>query len=135
MLHAAATVDDGQPGRLLSLMDTLVDITGKRVTVLGLSFRPGTDNIRNSRAIPVIEGLQGRGAKIVACNPVAIENTRAPFPDIEYAETAAAAIVITDCEKITALDEGFNSMTTPVVMDDRRVIDRRDGILHKGLTW
>lgn len=89
MLNATATVNDDQPGRLLSLMDILVDITGERVAVLGLSFKPGTDDIRNSRAVPVIEGLQERGAEIVACDPVAIENMRARFPDIEYAETAA----------------------------------------------
>ena len=96
MLDAAVTVNDGQPGRLLSLMDTLVDITGKQVAVLGLSFKPGTDDIRNSRAIPVIEGLQERGTEIVVCDPVAIENMRARFPDIEYAETATAALVVTD---------------------------------------
>lgn len=96
MLNATATVNDDQPGRLLSLMDILVDITGERVAVLGLSFKPGTDDIRNSRAVPVIEGLQERGAEIVACDPVAIENMRARFPYIEYAETAAATLAITD---------------------------------------
>ena len=58
-------------------MDSHVDTTGKRVAVLGLSFKPGTDDIRNSRAIPVIEGLKARGADVVAYDPVAIENIRA----------------------------------------------------------
>jgi UDPglucose 6-dehydrogenase len=142
MLDAAATVNDGQPDRLLSLMDTHVDASGKRVAALGLSFKPGTDDIRNSRAIPVIEGLQERGAEIVAYDPVAIENMQERFPDIEYAETAAAtlvdaeaALVVTDWEEITALDEEFDAMATPVVIDGRRAIDRRDGIVYEGLTW
>ena len=142
LIDAAATVNDGQPERLLSLMDSHVDVTGKRVAVLGLSFKPGTDDIRNSRAIPVIEGLQARGADIVAYDPAAIENMRERFPEIVYVNTpesalvgASAALVVTDWEEITALDEEFDAMDTPVVVDGRRAIDRRDGIVYEGLTW
>ncbi|RLM71389.1 UDP-glucose/GDP-mannose dehydrogenase family protein [Halorubrum sp. Atlit-8R] len=142
MLDAATAVNDRQPNRLLSLMDDHVDVAGKRVAVLGLAFKPGTDDIRNSRAIPVIEGLQARGAEVVAYDPVAIESMRERFPDVEYVDTlnaalskAAAALVVTDWEEITALDEEFDAMSTPVVVDGRRAIDRRDGIVYEGLTW
>jgi len=87
MLDAATEVNNRQPDRLLSLMDDHVDVAGKQVAVLGLAFKPGTDDIRNSRAIPVIEGLKHAGAEIVAYDPVAIENMRERFPDIEYADT------------------------------------------------
>ena len=142
MLEAATMVNDGQPERLLALMDHHVDVTGKRVAVLGLAFKPGTDDIRNSRAIPVIEGLQTRGAEIVAYDPVAGANMRERFPDIEYTDTpaaaldeAAAALVVTDWAEITALDAEFDAMRTPVVVDGRRAIDRRDGLVYEGLTW
>ncbi|MDB9250757.1 UDP-glucose 6-dehydrogenase AglM [Halorubrum ezzemoulense] len=142
MLDAATEVNDRQPTRLLSLMDAHVDVAGERVAVLGLAFKPGTDDIRNSRAIPVIEGLQERGAEIVAYDPVAIETMRERFPDVEYVDTpdaalsgAVAALVVTDWEAITALDEEFGAMRTPVVVDGRRAIDRRDGIVYEGLTW
>ena len=142
MLDAAATVNDAQPARLLSLMNDHVDVAGERVAVLGLAFKPGTDDIRNSRAIPVLEGLHARGAEIVAYDPVAIENMRERFPDIEYVETpeaalsdAAAALVATDWEEISDLDDEFDRMHTPVVVDGRRAIDRRDGIVYEGLTW
>jgi UDPglucose 6-dehydrogenase len=76
------------------------------VTALGLVFKAETDDIRNSRAIPVIEGLQVRGAEIVAYDPVAIENMRERFPDVEYVDTpaaalseAAAALAVTDRKK------------------------------------
>ncbi|TKX71844.1 nucleotide sugar dehydrogenase [Halorubrum sp. GN11GM_10-3_MGM] len=142
MLDAATAVNDRQPDRLLSLMDDHVDVAGERVAVLGLAFKPGTDDIRNSRAIPVIEGVQARGAEIVAYDPVAIEHMRERFPDVEYADTpdaalseAAAALVVTDWAEITALDEEFDAMRTPVVVDGRRAIERRDGIVYEGLTW
>nr|WP_226929220.1 UDP binding domain-containing protein [Halorubrum halophilum] len=123
-------------------MDDHVDVAGKRVAVLGLAFKPGTDDIRNSRAIPVIEGLQARGAEVAAYDPVAIENMRERFPDVEYVDTpdaalseAVAALVVTDWGEITALDKEFDTMRTPVVVDGRRAIDRRDGIVYEGLTW
>jgi UDPglucose 6-dehydrogenase len=142
MLDATVEVNERQPQRLLSLMDKHVDVEGKRVAVLGLAFKPGTDDIRNSRAIPVIEGLQKRGATVVAYDPVAAEDMRECFPDISYASSAStalddatAALVVTDWEEISELDEEFDTMTTPVVIDGRRAIDRRDGIVYEGLTW
>jgi len=142
MLDAATEVNDRQPARLLSLVDDHVDVHDERVAVLGLAFKPGTDDIRNSRAIPVIEGLQNRGAEIVAYDPVATENMRERFPDVEYASNAAAALdgataalVVTDWPEIADLDGEFDSMATPVVIDGRRAIDRRDGIVYEGLTW
>ena len=61
---------------LLTLLDNHVDGADERVALLGLSFNPGTDDIRNSRAIPVIEKLEHRGAEILAFKPVAIEDMR-----------------------------------------------------------
>jgi UDPglucose 6-dehydrogenase len=142
MLDAAAKINDGQPNRLLKLVDGHVEVAGERVAVLGLAFKPGTDDIRNSRAIPVIEGLDARNADIVAYDPVAIENMRERFPDIEYVDTpeaaltdAVAALVVTDWPEITALNDEFDAMNTPVVVDGRRAIDRRDGLVYEGLTW
>jgi UDPglucose 6-dehydrogenase len=142
LLDAAVEVNERQPQRLLSLMDQHVDVRGERVAVLGLAFKPGTDDIRNSRAISVIEGLQERGADVVGYDPVATENMRERFPDIEYAssagealEGASAALVVTDWEDICDLDEEFDAMATPVVIDGRRAIERRDGIVYEGLTW
>ena len=67
---------------------------------------------------------------------------REHFPDIEYADSpevtldgAVAALVVTDWPEITALDAEFDAMATPVVVDGRRAIDRRDGIVYEGLTW
>jgi len=142
VLSAAVELNDAQPERLLSLIDDHVDVSGKRIAVLGLAFKPGTDDIRNTRAVPVIEGLQERGADIVAYDPVATENMRERYPDIEYADSAAialegasGAVVVTGWDEFGALDAEFDEMAAPVVVDGRRSIERRDGITYEGLTW
>ncbi|WP_144920631.1 UDP-glucose 6-dehydrogenase AglM [Halorubrum salsamenti] len=142
LLDAAVAVNDGQPERMLELLDAHADVAGGRVAVLGLAFKPGTDDVRNSRAIPIIEGLQDRSADVVGYDPVAAENTRERFPDIEYADSAAAALdgasaalVVTDWDEFAALDDAFDAMADPVVIDGRRVIERRAGLTYEGLTW
>ncbi|RXK47459.1 UDP-glucose 6-dehydrogenase AglM [Halorientalis pallida] len=142
MLEAAVEVNERQPERLLSLLDEHVEAEGDRIAVLGLAFKPGTDDIRNSRAIPVIEGLRERGAEVVAYDPVAAGEMAERFPDIEYAESAAAAldgasgaVVVTDWDEFGTLDEEFDAMEEAVVVDGRRIVERREGITYEGLTW
>ncbi|MHC3437133.1 UDP-glucose 6-dehydrogenase AglM [Natrialbaceae archaeon A-gly3] len=142
LLEAAVEVNDRQPERLLELLAEHVDLEGARIGVLGLSFKPRTDDIRNSRAIPVIEMLSARGADVVAYDPVAIDPMRDRFPEIEYAPSAAealegadGAVVVTDWDEFATLDTEFDRMATPVVVDGRRIVNRRDGITYEGLTW
>ncbi|GAB7010650.1 UDP-glucose 6-dehydrogenase AglM [Halorubrum trueperi] len=148
LLDAAVAVNDGQPERMLDLLDSHVDVAGERVAVLGLAFKPGTDDVRNSRAIPIVEGLRERGSEVVGYDPVAAENARELFPGIEYADSAdaaldgaAAALVVTDWDEFAALGDAFDAMTIPngadgpVVIDGRRVIERREGLTYEGLTW
>ncbi|WP_135829696.1 UDP-glucose 6-dehydrogenase AglM [Halorussus halobius] len=142
MLAAAIEVNDRQPERMLDLLDDHVDPAGERVAVLGLAFKPGTDDVRNSRAIPVVEGLRERGATVAAYDPVATETMRERFPEIEYADAAgealdgaSAALVVTDWDEFAALDDEFDRMATPVVVDGRRIVEPREGITYEGLTW
>jgi len=142
MLEAAVAVNDLQPQRFLALMDRHVAVADERVAVLGLAFKPGTDDIRNARSIDVIEGLLDRDAEVVAYDPVATDNMREVFPDIDYAETpetaldnAVAALIVTEWDEVAALDEAFDRMDTPVVIDGRHAISRREGVTYEGLTW
>lgn len=142
MLHAAIEVNDEQPARLLSLLDDHVDVAGKHIAVLGLSFKSGTDDIRNSRAIPVIDGLHERGANVVAYDPVATGPMRDRYPGVDFAGSAAealdgahGAVVVTDWDEFANLDTAFDRMANPVVVDGRRIVRRRDGITYEGLTW
>jgi UDPglucose 6-dehydrogenase len=67
---------------------------------------------------------------------------RVHFSDIEYTDSASealegahAAVVVTDWDEFAVLDEAFDAMATPVVVDGRRIIERREGITYEGLTW
>jgi UDPglucose 6-dehydrogenase len=142
LLEAAVEVNETQPERMLELLERHLDSTDKRVAVLGLAFKPGTDDVRNSRAIPVIERLQDRGAEVVAYDPVATEYMRAHFPDIEYASSAAdaldevhAALVVTGWDEFARLETEFRAMADPIVIDDRRIIEASSQLIYDGMTW
>jgi UDPglucose 6-dehydrogenase len=140
MLEAAVEVNDRQPVRMLDILRERVDPDGARVAVLGLAFKPGTDDVRNSRAIPLVDALRDAGADVVGYDPVATANFREKFPDIDYADSAAdalagadAALVVTDWDEFAALDDEFDAMADPVVVDGRRIVTRRDGIVYESL--
>ncbi|RLM62574.1 UDP-glucose 6-dehydrogenase AglM [Halorubrum sp. Atlit-26R] len=148
VLNAAVEVNDRQPERLVALLaDHLTErrdrgFEGASIAVLGLAFKPGTDDMRNSRAVPVIDDLQARGATVTAYDPVAADNAPNYVDDVTYAESAAAAldgadgaVVVTDWDEFAALDREFDAMATPIVADGRRIIQRRDGIIYEGMTW
>jgi UDPglucose 6-dehydrogenase len=142
LLESVIGVNEKQPRRLLGLLDEHVDVAGERVAVLGLAFKSGTDDIRGSRAKPVVEGLQERGAEVVAYDPLANETMAAEYPSVEYVDSAAAALdgasgalVVTDWDEFAALDAEFDAMARPVVVDGRRIISRREGLTYEGLTW
>lgn len=142
LLQAAVAVNDRQPHRLLGLLESHIDLAGATVAVLGLAFKPGTDDVRNSRAIDVIESLIDAGGTVKAYDPVAADAMRECFPEVDYVDSAAAALtgadaaaVVTDWPEFADLDEEFDMMATPVVIDGRRIIERRAGITYEGLTW
>ena len=148
VLNAAVEVNDRQPERLVALLaDHLTahrdeGFEGAEIAVLGLAFKPGTDDMRNSRAIPVIHDLQARGATVTAYDPVATDNAPNYVDNVTYTDSAVAAldgadgaVVVTDWDEFAALEEAFDAMTTPIVVDGRRIIERRDGIIYEGLTW
>ena len=141
LLDAVVEVNDTQPRLLVDSLEEHVDLEGARVAVLGLAFKPGTDDTRKSRALDVIDALEGRGADVVAYDPVAIENVRPDYPEIEYADSAAAtlegaegAVVATDWPEFDELE--FEGMARKVVVDGRRIdVDEDDLTVYEGLTW
>ena len=77
------------------------DLEGKRIAVLGLSFKANTDDVRESPAIKVISYLKYRGADIAAHDPQGMDNMRAVFPDIAYHETPQSALRDSDAAVIS----------------------------------
>jgi UDPglucose 6-dehydrogenase len=151
LLSAVVAVNARQPDRLLALLDERGPVAGERVAVLGLAFKPGTDDVRESRALALIDGLLERGADVVAYDPVATDRARAALanraggPDasgVAYADSAAealegavAALVATDWPEFATLDAAFDRMARPVVLDGRRIVRPRAGVDYEGLTW
>ncbi|ELY52240.1 UDP-glucose 6-dehydrogenase AglM [Natronolimnohabitans innermongolicus] len=143
LLDAVVAVNDAQPRRLVDLLENYVSLEGARIAVLGLSFKPGTDDIRKSRALDVLDYLLERGARPVAYDPVAVENVREKHPglEVEYADSAAAAlegadgaVVATDWPEFD--DLAFDGMAQRIVVDGRRVDIDRDALeVYEGLTW
>jgi UDPglucose 6-dehydrogenase len=82
MLDAVLETNRTQPARMLAMLENRIgDIRGKQVTVLGIAFKPGTDDVRESPALPIIDSLIRGGAKVVAHDPIAIETGRKGLED------------------------------------------------------
>lgn len=108
------------------------DIKTKTIAILGLSFKPNTDDIRESPAIFIIQSLLKEGANIRAYDPVAVENTKMVFPDITYCsdaydacKNADAVVIVTEWNQFRNLDLGklFNLLKQPYFFDLRNIYD------------
>jgi UDPglucose 6-dehydrogenase len=141
MLNAAFEVNDLQPTRLVDLLASHVALEGARIAVLGLAFKPGTDDVRNSRALDVVAELHERGAEVAAYDPEAMANVREQLPELEYADSPEAALAgadgVTICTEWPAFDDlDYSGMARSVVVDGRRVAVDRDAVdVYEGLCW
>jgi len=95
--------------KVIAMLDG--DVSGKNVAVLGLAFKPGTDDMREAPSITIINHLHKNGAKITAFDPEAMEEARHVLPQITYAqnayeclEGADIAVIVTEWEQFRALD-------------------------------
>jgi UDPglucose 6-dehydrogenase len=111
------------------------DVSGKTIGLLGLSFKPNTDDMRYAASIVLAEGLTRLGAKVRAFDPVAMDNARAIIPDIEYAadayEAASGAhvlVIMTEWNEFRRLDlERLKDvMAAHSVVDCRNVYNADD---------
>jgi UDPglucose 6-dehydrogenase len=138
LLQSVLAVNEQQPHRIIVLLEEkLGNLSGKRITVLGLAFKDNTDDIRYSRAIPVIRELLQKGALVLAYDPMAVSNMRGIFPDIEYFSSAADALtgsdgclVMTEWPEFTRLDKEFDLMAHRIIIEGRRILTCKgaDGI-------
>jgi UDPglucose 6-dehydrogenase len=122
------------------------DIRGKTVALLGLTFKPNTDDMRDSPAISIVQALQDEGAAIRAYDPEGMEQARAVMDDVEFcsdpyaAATAADALVIvTEWDEFRALDLDriAGILTQPVLVDLRNIYSpdeaARAGLRYHGI--
>ena len=122
------------------------NLRSKTIAVLGLTFKPNTDDMREAPSIPLITALQDMGATVRAFDPVGMELARTEMPDIQYAGDpyecaygADALVIVTEWEQFRALDLDRlkREMARPVVVDLRNVYDPNEltarGFLYKSV--
>ena len=135
MLDETMSINRTRPARVLEhLKRDLGSLAGKRVTVLGLAFKPDTDDVRESPAFPIIRKLLEEGARVVAHDPVANEPARRVLGNapVRYADSLAdavdgadAVVVVTRWKQFAALPALVARMApVPLVFDGRRMLDR-----------
>src|SRR5258708_3770636 len=118
-------------------------LRGKTISVLGLTFKPNTDDMRESPSIPLITALQDLGAKIRAYDPEGMEQARFELSDVTYcdgpyscADGADALVIVTEWEQFRALDLARlkQAMATPVLVDLRNIY-RPDEVIAHGFRY
>jgi len=123
--------------------DLLWNIKGKRIGVLGLSFKPNTDDMREAPSIYIINKLKEKGASIVAYDPVAIKKAEKFLKDIAFvdspytaARNADALIILTEWEEFKKmnLDMIKKQLKTPIIIDGRNIFDPKN-MKEKGFIY
>jgi len=106
------------------------EVRGKRVAILGLTFKPNTDDMRDAPSLSIIQGLQDHGAQIVAFDPEGMEQARQVLTNVEYAPSpeecikgADALVIVTEWEEFRGLDMRRirDLLRAPIVIDLRNI--------------
>jgi UDPglucose 6-dehydrogenase/GDP-mannose 6-dehydrogenase len=143
LLDAVLRVNAAQPGEVLRRVEKhFPELSGRRIAVLGLAFRPDTDDMRESPAIPIIRELAARGARVCAYDPAARENARRLLGDslelcdsLESALTGSdAAVLVTRWRDFEAVPELVSRLNPELlVVDGRRMLPRRAFARYEGI--
>jgi len=149
IVAAAREVNYAQRHKMVEkLQETLKGVRGRVIGILGLAFKPGTDDVRESPALEIIHLLAERGAHIQAHDPVAIPKAREAVKDIEVefkdnpyqvADGADAIVVATEWDEYRTLDlrELSQRMHTPILVDGRNIYRPEEvkaaGLLYMGV--
>ncbi len=133
LLKATQAINRDRGARFLGLMrEKLGGLKGKNVGVLGLAFKPNTDDMRDAKSVEIIQGLQAEGARVKVYDPVAMENARRIFNDVQFcqssyevAEGADALAVLTEWREFRQLNMARikELMARPVIFDGRNIYD------------
>jgi UDPglucose 6-dehydrogenase len=118
-------------------------VRGKTIAVLGLTFKPNTDDMRDAPSIAIVTALQDAGARVRAYDPEGMEQAKAVMSDVEYAGDAYACargadalVIVTEWDLFRALDLGRlkAALAAPVVVDLRNIY-RPEEMTRRGFTY
>jgi UDPglucose 6-dehydrogenase len=134
LLESVENVNHVQPLKAVEFCkENLGNLEGKRIALLGLAFKPDTDDMREARVIPIINQLLKEGANVIAYDPVAVKIAKSIFQNkIQYASSAITCIKNADCciivtewpefRKLTP-EDFVKNMKQPILIDGRRIYD------------
>lgn len=133
LLNSVIEVNELQKRRVVSKLGKhLGSLVGKRIALLGLAFKPETDDMREASSLVLSARLRGEGADVVAFDPVAIENARTLVPGVEMADTAEGAlegadavVLVTEWPEFRDIDwqKAASGMRCPLLIDGRNFLD------------
>ncbi len=137
LLDSVEHVNWAQPLKAVAFAKQMLgSLKEKRFAVLGLAFKPDTDDMREARVIPIIKALQAQGANVTAYDPVATNTAKAIFKDtIKYAASAKECLRDADCAIIVTEWPEFKNLTPqdflslmkqPILIDGRRIYNPKD---------
>jgi UDPglucose 6-dehydrogenase/GDP-mannose 6-dehydrogenase len=144
LLEAVIRINEGQPARIVTLLQKhWPSLQQVRVTVLGLSFKPGTGDLRESPAFPIMHELLEQGAVLKAHDPVATQDARRTFarPGVTYCDDLESALADTDAVVVVTPWKDFRRVPAllrdskrPVVfVDARRAFDKASVLHYDGV--
>ena len=144
ILDVITETNDEQPFKLIEILKKKIPlIKNKKIAVLGLAFKADTDDIRETKATPIVQCLLKDGASVVAYDPKAMENFKVLFPKINCAVSAAEAIkesdaclILTDWEEFKRLsDKDFGQMKSKIIIEGRKILDKKKVSGFEGICW
>jgi UDPglucose 6-dehydrogenase len=147
LLRAVLEINYDQRKRVIQkLRDILGGFRGKTIGILGLAYKPNTDDMRGAPSIEIIHMLQHEGAQIKAYDPQALGTAKRILTDVEYgenvyavAEDADALILVTEWNEFKQLDmmRIKETMRQPILLDGRNIYDPRRmkemGFTYRGM--
>jgi UDPglucose 6-dehydrogenase len=147
LLNAVMEInDDRRPMAVNHLAEILGDLNGKVIGLLGLSFKPNTDDMRDAPAITISDALLAQGARVRAYDPVAMEVAGALLPSVEMcpdpytmAQDCDALMVVTEWNEFKQLDleQIHSQMAQPIIFDGRNIYEpslmRAHGFIYHGI--
>jgi len=145
IVEAVLAVNDNRKRAMARKVSSALggNLRGKTIGLLGLTFKPDTDDMREAPSIPLVTGLLDLGAKVRAYDPAGMEQAKKELPDITYCEDpyavardADALVIVTEWRQFRALDlkRLKREMATPVMVDLRNIY-RRDEMEELGFTY
>ncbi|RLJ01842.1 MAG: UDP-glucose 6-dehydrogenase [Candidatus Aenigmatarchaeota archaeon] len=136
LLKEVIEINEKQPLKIIKLLKKHIpNLTGKEIGILGLSFKTETDDIRESRAIPIVGKLLEEKAIVKVYDPKAMENFKKLYPQIKYCSldevlNSEAILILTKWKEFENLN-----YKGKIVIDGRRILKAKEAKIYEGVCW